>query len=219
MNLFRSPFFLPWLYPQLLWRMKTTSKELYLTFDDGPVSGPTDFVLDELKKVDAKGTFFCIGDNIKKHPQVFKKIVEQGHGVGNHTFHHLSGWKTKKEKYLENIRLCEDELTRQHQDFLGQSQRPKANGQHLFRPPYGRIKRSQIRLLTEYQIVMWDVLTHDYAKNLAPDTCLNGSIAATRPGSIIVFHDSLKAEKNLTYVLPRFINHFKNLGYTFHSLA
>ncbi len=199
--------------------MKTSSKELYLTFDDGPVSGPTDFVLNELEKADAKATFFCIGDNVNKHPEVFKKIIRQGHRIGNHTFHHLSGWKTKKEKYLENIRLCEAELTRFTQDLSRRNEQLITNNQQLFRPPYGRIKRSQIKLLTDFKIIMWDVLTHDYAESLSHDTCLKGSIAATRPGSIIVFHDSHKAEKNLTYVLPRFISHFKNLGYTFHSLA
>jgi len=222
LNIFRSPFFLPWLYPQLLWKVATTNKDIYLTFDDGPVPGPTEFVLEELRKAEAKATFFTIGDNVKKHPEVFQKIIAQGHGVGNHTFHHLSGWKTKKLKYLENIQLCEDEMLQQSQGFV-EPRRSEAlfgaKGQQLFRPPYGRIKRSQIKLLNDYRIVMWDVLTHDYAQGLSPETCLQGAIKATRPGSIVVFHDSIKAEKNMTYALPRYLSHFKNLGYSFKALV
>ena len=187
--------------------------------------GPTEFVLEELKNYGAKATFFCIGDNVKKHPDVFQKIMGQGHTIGNHTFHHLSGWKTKKHKYLENIRQCEDELTHQQNSFIAQSQDPRPNpdshrDQHLFRPPYGRIKRSQISLLKDqYAIVMWDVLTHDYAQNLSPETCLRGALQATRPGSIVVFHDSLKAEKNMKYALPRYLSHFKDLGFTFKAIV
>ncbi|HRI80224.1 MAG TPA: polysaccharide deacetylase family protein [Cyclobacteriaceae bacterium] len=212
MPFFRAPYFLQLLYPTLNWRIKTESKEIYLTFDDGPVPGPTEFVLDELKKNDAQATFFCIGDNVKKHPDVFQKITGQGHAVGNHTFHHLSGWKTKKGKYIENIRQCHEEIVRLHPDSFRMAQ-------PLFRPPYGRIKRSQISLLKQYQIIMWDVLTHDYLQSLSPEDCLKGAIQATRPGSIVVFHDSLKAERNMKYALPRYLTHFKNLGFTFKVLS
>lgn len=205
---FRNPFFLPWLYPGLLWRMPSTEKKIYLTFDDGPIPGPTEFVLDQLGRTGIKATFFCIGDNVKKHPGVFRRIRAEGHAVGNHTFHHISGWKTKVQGYLANVALC-DEAIRES------GYAPPA----LFRPPYGRITRRQIASLTSHRIIMWDVLTNDYATNLAAEDCLRGSLAATRPGSIVVFHDSLKAEKNLMHVLPRYLDNFLGQGYTFHLLS
>lgn len=203
---FRNPFFLPWLYPGLTWRMPSEEKALYLTFDDGPVHGPTEFVLDQLARVSAKATFFCIGDNVRKHPDVFERILSEGHAVGNHTFHHLSGWKTPVEEYVANVRQCDE--------VLG------AGGKNppLFRPPYGRITRRQVSRLRGHRIIMWDVLTNDYAKALSPEACLRGSLAATRNGSIVVFHDSLKAEKNMTFVLPRYLDHFRSQGYSFRSL-
>lgn len=203
---FRNPFFLPWLYPGLTWRMPSVEKSLYLTFDDGPVHGPTEFVLDQLSRVSAKATFFCIGDNVRKHPDVFDRILSEGHAVGNHTFHHLSGWKTPVEEYVANVQQCDAVL--------------QAGGKNppLFRPPYGRITRRQISRLNDYRIIMWDVLTNDYARDLSPEACLRGSLAATRNGSIVVFHDSLKAEKNMTYVLPRYLDHFASRGYSFRSL-
>ena len=203
---FRSPFVLPWLYPGLKWRMPSDKKEIYLTFDDGPVPGPTEFVLDQLSKARAKATFFCIGDNIRKSPLVFQKILAHGHAVGNHTFHHLNGWKTDQAKYVGDIQLCTEEISRH--GIPG----------NLFRPPYGRITRSQIGALQNQRIIMWDVLTNDYAKNLSPEMCVRGSISSARPGSIVVFHDSLKAERNMTFALPRFLEHFSSLGYTFKSL-
>lgn len=182
---------------------------MYLTFDDGPVPGPTEFVLAELKKIKgAKATFFCIGDNVGKHPDIYNKVVNDGHVVANHTFNHLKGWSTSLEKYLDNVALCEEQMGA-----------GLAAGTKYFRPPYGRISGQQIKHLKEnYSIVMWDVLTHYYSKNISRQSCLNGSIHATRPGSIIVFHDSLKAERNLTYVLPKFLEHFSSQGYEFKSL-
>ncbi len=207
---FRNPFFLPWLYPGLVWRLATDEKVIYLTFDDGPVPGPTEFVLDELARVRAKATFFCIGDNVRKHPAVFQRVIREGHAVGNHTFHHLSGWKTDDEKYLDDVALCRNEMMNGAHQPSGPS--------NLFRPPYGRITRKQIAALKDYQIIMWDVLTNDYARHLSAETCLRGSLAASRSGSIVVFHDSLKAEKNMTYVLPRFLDHFSARGFVFKSL-
>jgi peptidoglycan/xylan/chitin deacetylase (PgdA/CDA1 family) len=204
----RTPFFLPLLYPSLTWRKKTDAQELYLTFDDGPVPGATEFVLEELAKVNAKATFFCIGDNVVKHPRVFERIISEGHSIGNHTFHHLNGWKTSLKKYIDEIDLCNNALTES-------CQKPT----WLFRPPYGRITRQQIKAIEgDYQIIMWDVLTMDYLKNLSPETCLRKSIQATRPGSIVVFHDSLKAEKNLRYVLPLYLQHFLEKGFAFKTL-
>lgn len=207
--LFRTPSILPFLFPTLTWRVKTSEKELFLTFDDGPISGPTEFVLEELEKFNAKATFFCIGDNICKHPEIFQRIVAEGHEIGNHTFHHLKGWGTSTEKYVDNVKLCQDQIS---------SFQPPAS-KKLFRPPYGRIRGKQIdHLKDQYKIIMWDVLTSDYAQSQSPEKCLRGSIRATRPGSIVVFHDSLKAEKNIRYVLPRYLQHFSGLGFTFKIL-
>jgi peptidoglycan/xylan/chitin deacetylase (PgdA/CDA1 family) len=202
----RTPFFLPWIYPDLTWRVPTEEKELYLTFDDGPVHGPTEFVLDTLKQYSAKATFFCIGDNVRKHPGVFRKIIDEGHQVGNHTFNHLNGWKTPNTSYFDNVKQCDK--------VFGQNN----INTKLFRPPYGRITGKQIKALQEYTIVMWDVLSVDYAKSLSGEACLQNTIRATRPGSIIVFHDSHKAEKNMTHALPRFVEHFTEKGFSFKVL-
>lgn len=208
----RTPFFLPLLYPSLIWRMPANNKEIYLTFDDGPIPGPTDFVLDELKKVSITATFFCIGDNIRKHPDVFKRIVEGGHAIGNHTYNHLNGWRTSTQAYIDNIEKFEHELS------IASCSRLQS-GSTIFRPPYGKITRTQIKKLSQHKIIMWDVLTQDYDNNLTPEKCLRNTIAVTRPGSIIVFHDSLKAEKNLCFVLPRYISHFRDKGYSFRSIT
>lgn len=203
----RTPFFLPRLFPSsLVWRFAETSKDLYLTFDDGPVPGPTDFVLEVLRRYNATATFFCIGDNVRKHPDVFARVIEEGHSVGNHTFNHLNGWQNANEHYLANVQKCDE--------YLGTA----ASKNRLFRPPYGRITWNQIKLLNEYRIIMWDVLSIDYDKRLQPARCLRNTIDATRPGSIIVFHDSIKAEKNLMHALPRFIEHFLQLGFTFRRI-
>ena len=174
-------------------------------------------MLETLRNYEVTSTFFCIGDNIRNNVNVFKRIVEDGHSVGNHTFNHLKGWKTDNETYLSNIVLC-DQIMNQCCVNSDETNRYIRNGKILFRPPYGRIKRSQIRLLPTHSITMWDVLTYDYDKTLSKHVCLKNSIRATRPGSIIVFHDSFKAEKNMTYALPRFIDHFLNEGYSFSSL-
>ncbi len=216
LNFFRTPFFLPKLIPELTWRIETPAKELYLTFDDGPVPGPTEFVLDVLQNANVVATFFCIGDNIRKYPALLSKVIKANHVVANHTFNHLSGWKTGTKSYIDNIKLCEAQII--SNDPLPAKESRSTRPPFLFRPPYGRITPSQIKSLRDYEIVMWDVLTNDYARSLSPERCLKGSIAATRPGSIIVFHDSLKAEKNMTFVLPRYVEHFVNLGYTFKAL-
>ena len=208
--IYRAPFFLPWLYPTLTWRIPTTEKQLYLTFDDGPVRGPTDFVLETLSKNSIKATFFCIGDNVRKHPEVFKNVVAQGHVIGNHTFNHVKGWKTPLNDYVENTAQC---------DSIVEALNSKPGTTNLFRPPYGRITRAQIKALSNYRIVMWDVLTHDYDQAKSPEACLINSIRATRNGSIVVFHDSLKAERNMSYALPRYIDHFLGKGYNFNVLS
>lgn len=224
----RTPFFVPWLYPSLKWRIPSQEKTLYLTFDDGPVPGPTEFALHTLGIFDAKATFFCIGDNVKKHPRVFEKVVEDGHAIGNHTFNHLNGWKTETEKYIGNVRQCEEIIKAESENLKVQglphtlastteiTDAPMSNA--LFRPPYGRITRKQIKVLSNYTIVMWDVLSMDYNKYLSPESCLRNTINACRSGSIVVFHDSYKAERNMTYVLPRLMEHFVEAGYTFKSI-
>lgn len=201
--IFRTPFILPLLYPKLIWRIPTSEDIIYLTFDDGPVPGPTDFVLEQLDKFNAKATFFCIGNNVIQNESIFRKIVEQGHAVGNHTQNHKKGWGTPNDEYLNDVIACQKTM--------------KATT--LFRPPYGRIRRSQIKQLDNYKIVMWDVLSYDYSSAMNRDRCLQGVIKATRKGSIVVFHDSYKAEKNMTYALPRFLDHFTQNGYKFESLS
>ena len=202
--LFRSPFFLPWVYPSLLWRVDTKANELFLTFDDGPVAGPTEFVLDTLGKYNIKATFFCIGENIEKHPDIFLRIKADKHAVGNHTFNHIKGWNCTTEEYVSNVNRCSPFF-----DSLD----------NLFRPPYGRITKAQINALKTHKIVMWDVLTQDYDQHLSEEKCLRGSINATRPGSIVVFHDSFKAERNMRYTLPRYIDYFLNQGFSFKTIS
>lgn len=199
MRFFRTPSILPLFYPSLLWRIDTDQKDIYLTFDDGPIPGPTEFVLETLKSFQVKATFFCIGDNIRKHPEIYQRVSKAGHAVGNHTFNHMNGWRATPAEYLENVRKTPLDVK-------------------LFRPPFGRIKRSQISLLTDYKIVMWDVLTYDYDRSLDAEKCLTGALKAVRPGSIVVFHDSIKAEKNLTYVLPKFVDGCLSKGYSFKTL-
>jgi peptidoglycan/xylan/chitin deacetylase (PgdA/CDA1 family) len=165
-------------------------------------------VVDTLRQHNALATFFCIGDNVRKYPDVLKLVTDNGHVIGNHTFHHLKGWATRTSAYVQDVQRCADELISKLQ------QKPSA----LFRPPYGRITRRQIKALSSYRVVMWDVLTLDYNGRIDKDRCLRNTINATRNGSIIVFHDSLKAEKNLKYVLPNLLDHFSSRGFVFRPL-
>lgn len=205
MYLIKSPLLLKWYYPSLLWNKSRTEKVIYLTFDDGPIPNVTDFVLKTLKVFNAKATFFCIGDNIVKHPEVFERVKNDGHAIGNHTFNHLKGWKTDNETYLQNTLKCQ-ELTQTN----------------LFRPPYGRIKKAQISNLksqiSELKIVMWDVLSGDFDTQLSPEKCYQNVIKHTENGSIIVFHDSLKAFDRLYYALPKVLAYFSEKGFTFSTL-
>jgi peptidoglycan-N-acetylglucosamine deacetylase len=208
MSLFlhKSNFLFRTVYPDFWWRMEPNLAEptIYLTFDDGPIPGVTDFVLEQLERYAAQATFFCIGDNVGKHRDVFYRVIEAGHLIGNHTFNHLNGWKTHDEVYWANIRKCQRQLG---------FQTP------LFRPPYGRItKRQAAGLPTDLKVIMWDVLTGDFDRSLARETVLQKSIQYTEPGSIVVFHDSLKAWPHLHYVLPRYLDEFARLGYQFKAL-
>ncbi|MEK6480756.1 polysaccharide deacetylase family protein [Catalinimonas sp. 4WD22] len=210
MNFFKTPSLLKLFYPDLLWDQKKESgKKIFLTFDDGPVSEVTPFVLDTLKDYDAEATFFCVGENVDRYPQIYQEILDAGHRTGNHTYNHLNGWRTENTYYLQNIMYC-----RQSQEqFTNELKKP------LFRPPYGKIKRSQIKLLkNEYQIVMWDILAGDYDPDFPAEKCLQKCVHHTTHGTIIIFHDSHKAAKNLKYVLPHYLAHFAEAGYQFSAL-
>jgi peptidoglycan/xylan/chitin deacetylase (PgdA/CDA1 family) len=207
------------LYPKLTWKRKTKEKVIYLTFDDGPIPEVTEYVLNQLADYKAMATFFCVGDNIHKNPHVFKKIIENGHKTGNHTFNHINGWKNDTTYYLDNVRKG-DEIMRLNmpEQNIGQYFSGSSN-KKLYRPPYGKLKKAQIKALTDqYEIIMWDVLTGDFNKNLSPEKCLQKAIKYTREGSIVIFHDSVKALPNLQYALPKFLKHFTEAGYRFESL-
>ncbi|WP_026999951.1 polysaccharide deacetylase family protein [Eisenibacter elegans] len=184
-------------------------KTVFLTFDDGPIPEVTPWVLDTLATYQAQATFFCVGDNIHKHPEVFEAVCAAGHRVGNHTYNHLNGWKTPLEVYRQNVTQCAEVLTLPN----AVAQKP------LFRPPYGRLTQAQFRALEgQYRIVMWDVLTHDYDRRLAPERCLQKALQYTTHGSIVVFHDSLKAAPNLRAVLPAYLAQLSAEGYRFAAL-
>jgi peptidoglycan/xylan/chitin deacetylase (PgdA/CDA1 family) len=199
-------------YPSLLWKVIPPEKTIYLTFDDGPIPEVTPWVLSLLKKFNAKATFFCIGDNINKNPDIFNMIVSEGHSIGNHTFNHLNGWKTSAKNYIENIALAEEIL---YKDT------PVKATQKLFRPPYGRITPGQIKTLQKknYQIVMWDVISCDYNTNISGEECFNNVVEQAGSGSIVVFHDSLKASENLKMVLPEVLTYYQERGYVFKALT
>jgi peptidoglycan/xylan/chitin deacetylase (PgdA/CDA1 family) len=200
----KNNFFIKQLYPSFVWNEPTSRKEIYLTFDDGPIPEVTEWVLEQLAVYQAKATFFCVGDNIRKHRAVFGKIQQGGHAIGNHTYNHLNGWKTPVSTYLENVQAC---------------QQVASIPVTLFRPPYGKITRKQAAHIRQtHQIIMWDVLSGDFDQQLPAQTCLRKSIQHTENGSIIIFHDSLKAWKNLKEVLPAYLAHFSNLGYSFRHL-
>jgi len=206
-------------YPNLTWVRKTGEKVIYLTFDDGPIPEVTDYVLEELEKYSAKATFFCVGDNVSKNPGVLQNIIHKGHKVGNHTFNHLNGWKNEHDHYLENVAKGDAILSQATAHGHEHCYISAATGKKLYRPPYGKITKSQIKtLLPHYEIIMWDVLTGDFDKKLSPEKCLHKAIKYTGKGSIVIFHDSVKALPNLQYALPRFLKHFTEAGYRFESL-
>jgi peptidoglycan/xylan/chitin deacetylase (PgdA/CDA1 family) len=198
------------IFNNLVWDIQNSDKKIYLTFDDGPIPEVTEWVLDLLKSEEIKATFFCIGDNIKKHPEVYKRILSEGHQTGNHTFNHLNGWKTETNHYIDNFKLCETEHL-------------KLNAEHsfLFRPPYGKIKPSQSKAIRQlgYKIIMWDVLSYDFDSTISAEKSSDNVILNTAQGSIIVFHDSLKSEKNLRFALPRVIHVLKEKGFTFDVIS
>lgn len=210
LRLYKTPALLRRLLPGYTWLREAQGKVLYLTFDDGPIPEVTPWVLEQLEQFRAKATFFAVGDNLVKYAGIAQQILREGHRLANHTHNHLRGWETSMERYLENVQQCQQELERLD---------PHPAQQKLFRPPYGRITTKQAAALRpDYDLVMWDVLTNDYDRSLSPEKCLRESIRCTQSGSIIVFHDSLKAQRNMQYALPRFLDHFTTQGYTFQTL-
>ena len=207
----KTPFVVKKLFPDYVWEIPTNEKKLFLTFDDGPTSGVTDWVLGELKRFNAKATFFCIGNNVRQHPQLFNQIVEEGHSIGNHTHNHIKGWKTKTDDYLKNVYEAETTINNQLDGTF------KVN---LFRPPYGQIKPNQGKRLIElgYKIVMWDVLSFDWDKTVSNQECFNNVISKSKNGSVIVFHDSIKASNNMKFVLPKVLEFYTEKGFSFKSI-
>lgn len=193
------PGFVRGLFPKALWRMNPDEKAVYLTFDDGPIPVVTPWVVELLGRYDIKATFFMVGDNVRKHPQEFRQVIEAGHRVGNHTFNHLKGVFTETNEYLDNVEKA---------DALIHSK--------LFRPPHGMLRRSQYKELSKrYQFVMWDLVTRDYSNRLCGEDVLTKVKKYVRNGSIITFHDSLRSEENLKYALPRAIEWLLEQGYEF----
>jgi peptidoglycan/xylan/chitin deacetylase (PgdA/CDA1 family) len=203
MFLAKSPTLIKQYYSKLIWDIPNDENKIYLTFDDGPIPEVTEWVLDVLKKYQIKATFFCIGDNVKKHPGIYQRILDEGHAVGNHTQNHLKGWKTVDETYLKNVEECAEQIN-----------------STLFRPPYGKIKKSQFKLINQhYSIIMWDVLSGDFDVKTTLEKCYNNVVKNTKSGSIIVFHDSIKASKNLKYALPKAIEFLLNKGFIFDVIS
>ena len=183
------------MFPTLRWNMECDPR-VFLTFDDGPTPGVTEWILAELDKYGAKATFFCLGKNAEQYPDLFEKIVAAGHKIGNHTYSHQKGWAMSLERYIEDIDFANQIL---HSD--------------LFRPPYGRISRKQLRVVTErYEVILWNVLSRDYSRVISPRKCLKNVTEHVKPGSIVVFHDSAKAFRNLRYALPRTLDYLQKQG-------
>jgi peptidoglycan/xylan/chitin deacetylase (PgdA/CDA1 family) len=192
----KTNWFIKKIFSNFTWDVSNTGNTVYLTFDDGPIPEVTEWVLAELKKHGFKATFFSIGENITKHPEIFKKVISEGHSIGNHTYNHLNGWNTSTEDYIENVARCEEAISKN----INQNLKSK-----LFRPPYGKIKTVQSKAIRKlgYKIIMWDVLSADFDTTISREQCLDNVLSNVKPGSIIVFHDSVKAFKNLEYVLPK----------------
>ncbi len=203
----KTPWFVKKIFPNYLWNMARNEKTVYFSFDDGPHPEITLFVLEELEKYNAKASFFCVGNNVELYPNIYRQIIEKGHSVGNHTYNHPNGWFTATPEYL--------------QDVTAASRLIKSN---LFRPPYGRIKSEQVKGLKtamnneNVKVVMWDVLSLDFDNNFSPVQCLTNVIKNTSNGSIIVFHDSEKAFKNLKYSFPEAIKQLAEAGYSFKKI-
>ena len=231
----KTPKLVQQYFSNYVWNMGSAKKDIYLTFDDGPHSEITDWVLHLLKNYNASATFFCVGDNIKKYPKTYNELILQNHSIGNHTFDHLNGWKTSNKDYQNSVLKAEELISKQKREERTDLPAGKAGKRELesiptnneqqpttklFRPPYGKIKSSQAKFLIKkgYQIIMWDVLSADFDQNISREKCLQNVIKNTKPGSIIVFHDSEKALKNLEYALPKVLEYFSEKGFEFKAL-
>jgi peptidoglycan/xylan/chitin deacetylase (PgdA/CDA1 family) len=192
----KTPALLKTIYKSGTWNFSPAKPSVYLTFDDGPHPTATPFVLEQLKKYDAKATFFCIGKNVIEYPAIYQQILEEGHSIGNHTHNHLNGWKTSTEKYVENVLEARKYIS-----------------SPLFRPPYGRITPFQAKqikkVIPEAQIIMWDILSADFDTAINGEDCVQNVVFKAKAGSIIVFHDSTKAWDRLEYSLPRVLEYFR----------
>jgi len=204
MYLVKTPRVVQKLFPNFHWRVESpTTPTLYFTFDDGPIPQLTPWVLEQLAAYDAKATFSCVGNNVRRYPELIQKTLDAGHSIGNHTMHHLDGWKSENVPYFHDVRHCALQVK-----------------SSLFRPPYGRLMPSQAQFLQRhYEIVMWDVLSGDFDPELTAEDCFQNVVRSARPGSIVVFHDSLKAEDKLRDFLPRLLAHYAALGYRFEALT
>lgn len=204
------------MFPNYVWDIATTEKVIYLTFDDGPTPEITNWTLDVLKSHNAKATFFCIGKNIEKHPEIFQSILDEKHVIGNHTLNHVKGWKTNTDLYLKEVADTQKIINKE----TSKSTNHKPSTNNLFRPPFGKIKNKQGKALLAlgYKIIMWDILPFDWKANITTEACLKNAISKTRNGSIIVFHDSVKASRNMKYTLPKVLEHFSKKGFIFKSL-
>ena len=201
-KLIKTPTLIQFFFPSLLWSKKRDKKILYLTFDDGPYNMLSPFILDELKKYKAKATFFYLGSKAEKYPQLIKRCKDENHKIGNHTYSHPNGWKTKNSRYYQDIEKAK-----------------KVINSNLFRPPYGRIKPSQINHLKKYyKIIMWDILSWDFDKKTSPEECYNNIINNTKSGSIIVLHENEKSAKTVKEVLPKILSYFSSQGFKFEKL-
>ena len=191
------------LFPEAVWRLNRRRRRVvYLTFDDGPIPEVTPWVLDLLDAEGIKATFFMVGDNVRRYPEVFEEVKRRGHSYGNHTMHHLQGFKVTSMTYMRDI-----------------TEADRLIDSHLFRPPHGIIRWRQAKAIkSRYNIIMYDLVTRDYSKRLRPNQVFDNVRRYARPGSIIVFHDSLKAEHNMKAALPRAIKWLKNEGYEFEVL-
>jgi peptidoglycan/xylan/chitin deacetylase (PgdA/CDA1 family) len=210
----KTNYFVKKIFPNYVWDIPNNENKVFLTFDDGPIPEITEWTLEQLKKYDAKATFFCIGNNIEKHPEIFQKIIDDNHAVGNHTFNHLKGWETNTPNYIENVSLCQTQILNPKSLILPEPKENRAQ-LNLFRPPYGKIKPSQSRILRKlgYKIIMWDILSYDFDQRITPEKCLDNVLKNVVNGSIIVFHDNVKAEQNLKYALPKTLAFLKEKGF------
>ncbi len=203
----KTPLLLKKAFPKgLVWEMPARGEPtVYLTFDDGPHPTATPFVVEQLEQYDAKGTFFCVGNNVTKFPAVYDAVLKKGHATANHTFNHMKGWKTDTDTYLQNIELAAEHIH-----------------SRLFRPPYGLIKRAQARALMQrhpdWKIIMWNVLSGDFDRELSPEKCLDNVLRHIKPGAIVLFHDSEKAWDRMSYALPRVLEHCRKQGWKMKAI-